>query len=239
MKVVGAKLFEPAASALRRFGAFDGCLYLVNAAFARLTGGRIRLLRYHFVAQPLDVPMALPRRLGASYTTRQIAQTDADAAHFPRPAHVIADRYAQGSVCIAVYQNDTFIGFIWLVTGAYQEDEVKCRVLPQPTGQTAWDYDLYIEPRFRGSVAFVRLWSAAIEHMRARGIGWSLSRISAFSPDSRAAHRRMGALSLGSAIFLRILGVQVMAATVRPYLHVCWGDRPGPDLPLRIGTRPQ
>jgi hypothetical protein len=203
----------------------------------RLTGQRAKVRRYYLVAQPLDAKLPLPRRLGATLQTRLVSAGEPAAAAFPRPAAVIAERYAQSSTCIAAYHDTLFIGFIWLCTGVYEEDDVRCRYVLQQDDATAWDYDLYISPEFRNGIAFVKLWAAAIEQLRSRGRDWSLSRISAFSPDSRAAHRRMGAVDIGTAYFVDVLGVQLTLASVAPYVHLALPGGRGPALQLRAPAK--
>jgi hypothetical protein len=219
--------------AFAKFGWVDGCLYLLNAALTRLAGDHAKVRRYYLVAQPLDAKLSLPRRLGLSYQTRLVAPGDCAAGEFPRPAAVIDERYLQGSICIAAYQGARFVGFIWICTGDYQEDDVRCRYVLHPGDAAVWDYDLFVVPELRNGVIFVKLWATALEHLRERNKRWSLSRISAFSPDSRAAHRRMGAIQIGSAFFADLLGVQFTIASVPPFLHIAWRGSHGPNLRLR------
>lgn len=212
-------------------------LYLCGRVLQRLSGGRAFIQRYFLVVQPVDVPIRLPQRLGARFRVRLVDSQDPEVRAFPRPAEVIAARYAQGSTCLALFRDETLAGFIWLCPGPYEEDEVRCTFAPAPVRQVAWDYDLYILPEHRNSVAFMKLWSAAMEHLRGQGVAWSASRISAFAPASIAAHDRLGAVRVGQAFFLVVFGLQLMVATLPPFLHLSASRGSGPMLKVRAPGR--
>jgi GNAT superfamily N-acetyltransferase len=156
---------------------------------------------------------------------------------FPRPAEILESRYEQGSACFAAYRAGDFAGFIWLAPGTYLEDEVRCTFVPGPAGSACWDYDVYVTPGERTGIAFMKLWSAALEHLRQRGVEWSASRISAFAPASLAAHKRMGAVCVGQAFFLVAFGLQAMVASVPPYLHLSASRRSHPTLRVEAPRR--
>lgn len=137
-----------------------------------------------------------------------------------------------GAVCLAAENRDRFIGFIWLKEVEYPEDEVRCNYLLEPRGVSAWDFDVYIDPAFRFGRTFVRLWDCANAWLRERGYRWSLSRISAFNPESIAAHDRLGTRRIGSAIFLRLGELQVAFLDRAPFVHVGWGGDQTPTLRL-------
>ena len=178
---------------LAELGACNALLYLCNRALKRVSGSRIFLQRYYLMVQPVDVALPVPRRLGRDLEVRAVGSTDAAVATLPRPPDVLRARYQQDSTCLAAFRlSGEFAGFIWLAPGPYEEDEVRCRFLPQPEGGACWDYDLYVVPSARGGVTFTKLWGAALEHLRSRGFEWSASRISAFAPASLAAQKRLG-----------------------------------------------
>ena len=127
----------------------------------------------------------------------------------------------------------TLAGFLWLASGIYEEDEVRCRYqLANPT-ETVWDFDVYVEPRFRLGRTFARLWDAANEDLRQRCIRWSISRISAFNPASLAAHARLGALPLGHASFLCLGRLQLAFLPDRWKPQLSWNNEKRPVLVLR------
>lgn len=217
-----------------RFGLAGQVLYLIDQALRRVTGSRCRLYRYFFVVQPLDVELRLPKRLGSTMDTRLIGPEDqGNTPIFPRPPASIRERFRQDSVCLALFRQSHLAGFIWFCRDEYQEDEVRCRFRPQPADQVIWDYDLYIAPKYRNGVAFLKLWHVAVDYLRARGFRWSASRISAFSPRSLASHRRLGAITVGQAVFLKILGWQFTIATISPYVHLSTRPSQQPTFTIR------
>jgi hypothetical protein len=208
-------------------------LYLCDRVLQRLTGARAFIQRYYLVVQPVDVPIRLPQRLGANFRVRRVDRQDPQIGAFPRPPAVVAGRYDQGSTCLALFDDDNLAGFIWLCPGPYLEDEVRCTFVPTPAGAAVWDYDLYILPEHRNGVAFMRLWSAAMEHLRGQGVAWSASRISAFAPASMAAHARLGAVQVGQAFFLVFFRLQLMVASLPPFVHLSANRDSRPVLKVR------
>ena len=212
--------FSEAVRIYRRLGALNGSLLLLHRLLARVSGGRARLHRYYFMAQPVATKPWLPGRRGASIEVREVTPSDALVRDFPRPAWAAPFRFEQGAVCLAALSNGACVGFLWMRLGPYREDEVRCRYVPQPEGEAAWDFDLYIHPAHRKGLVFLRLWDEANRYLAARGVRWSLSRVSAFSPGSLNSHARMGAYRLGSALFLCAGPLQICASSVRPRLSV-------------------
>lgn len=217
-----------------RFGVLNGGLYLLDRMATRLFGGRIRIIRYLLVAQPVP-----PEAAGAPVSVvagrsriRPVLPGDPVERAFPRPADVIALRQSTGATCIIAEVSDRFAGFIWLARDQYEEDEVRCTyVLAEPLS-SAWDYDVYVTPEFRLGRTLSRLWSAANAHLASDGVRWSFSRISSFNPDSVAAHARLGIRTVGHATFLRLGPVQIMLADRPPYVHLSLGAAARPRLLL-------
>ena len=152
------------------------------------------------------------------------------AAQFPRPPTVIARRYAEGAICLAATTGDRFAGFVWLSLGPYEEDEVRCRFVPLPSDTTAWDFDVYVEPAFRRSRAFGRLWDAANDYLRERNIRWTLSRISAFNAESLRAHSRFGGRRIAWAVYLCGGQMQMMVSSLFPWVHASFAAQSRPEL---------
>jgi hypothetical protein len=220
------------ADAVRRLGALDGLLYLASRALARVSGGRARLVKYHLVAQPVPPPPPLRSERRSSLRVAPVAAGESWTRHFPRPAAVIARRYADGSTCLVASAEDRFAGFLWLCFGAYEEDVVRCRFVALAGGSASWDFDVYVDPAFRMGRAFTRLWDAANDLLRARGVRWTLSRISAFNSESRRAHLRFGGERVASVVFVCLGPAQLMLATVRPFVHLALSERSRPVLRL-------
>lgn len=208
-------------------GCFNTCLYAMNQAAAAIRLP-LRIFRYYFVAQPVpDRPLLSPRR-GAAIAVREVERDNPVLAALPLQPSVLDYRFGQGAVCLGAFSGDRIVGCIWFCFGGYDEDEVVCRFVMMPPSQTAWDFDVFVVPEARGGLTFVRMWNEANAYLRARGIRWSLSRISAFNLASLAAHTRLGARPIASAIFVRLGSAQMMLAGRRPYVGLtfgAWGRR--------------
>jgi hypothetical protein len=215
-------------ASVQSLGWGNGLLYLLARALSTTTRGRSILIKYYFVVQP--VPRQPLEALPRSSKTRvyQVSATDDIIRGFPRPAPVIAQRFADGAVCFVAENSGNLVGFIWLRLDRYDEDEVRCDYRLEPRGVLAWDFDAYVAPEFRMSRAFVQLWEAANDFLRRHGYYWTASRISAFNPASLASHRRFGAEHLHTALFLVVGPVQLALLTLRPFIHlgVTRGRRP-------------
>lgn len=201
-----------------QLGWLNASLYALDRALRGLSGGRWSVHKYQFVAQTLAGAPLAPER-GRDIAVRLMTSAAELPPGYPRPAAVIATRYAQGAHSLAAFRGRELAGFLWFIAGAYQEDEVRARFrLASP--QSAWDFDVYVLPRQRLGWTFRRLWDEARAVLVARGVRWSCSRISAFNPGSLRAHARIGTAPLGSAVFLRCGRWQWMAATLAPYFHL-------------------
>lgn len=219
------KLWRDAA---RTLGAWNGSLYLVSKTLSKLTARRSRLVKYYLTAQPMTAGEPSKLRPDPRTVIRWVAEHEALCSRFPRPPAVIARRYRQGARCLAALVDGEFAGFIWLQRVRYEEDEVRCSyVLPDPM-TTIWDFDVYIEPRFRLGRTFARLWDAANQHLAAEGVRWSFSRISAFNAHSLAAHRRLHTEIVGSLLFA-VAGKRQM---------LLWSTGVGVERPTSVDAAP-
>jgi hypothetical protein len=218
---------------LGQLGWRDAALYWCARALTQLSGGRWHLHRYHFIAQyvgatPLNV--ARGRDIDIAPHDPQVPLP----AAYPRPAVVVAARLAQGARSLVAWRGQRLAGFLWLIDGAYQEDEVRARFqLASP--QAAWDFDVWVAPDQRLGMTFVRLWEAARLQLRARGVRWTCSRISAFNPASLRAHAAIGVVPLGSALFVCCGQWQWMFASMAPRFH--WSRVPSSYPVLTFDTR--
>lgn len=222
-------LVDRLSSPLHTLGRRNGLWYLLSRALERGSGGRVRLIRYLLVAQPL--PEGPPARAlrDPGVTVREAGPGDPLLQHLPHPAAVIRGRFAQGARCLAVVRGADPMAFLWWTEGPYEEDEVRCRFEPAPEGEAVWDFDVFVFPHHRFGTAFARLWGEAGARLRQRGYRASCSRISAFNAASVASHRRLGARVTGMRTFL-VLGP----------LQVSWGrGRPGFHVSLRDAARPR
>ena len=190
----------------------------------------IRFHYYRLFAQPVpDKPWLLPRA-NNSFHIREIAAADYHPEWFPPPAPVIQDRYAQGARCWVAFKQEQAVGCQWLLPGPYREDEVRCRFLPLPQGQTAWDFDVYIRPEHRLGRLFLLLWDNSNAWLREQGVGWSASRIDNLNLASIRSHQRMGAVEVGRAWFLGIGRWQLSHSAAG--WHLSGHDADRPDIPV-------
>jgi hypothetical protein len=188
-------------------GAGTAACYAVARALELGSRGALRLICYQFVAQPIaKAEQVLAARAG-SIEFRRLHTDDPLVTQFPRPPAVIAQRFRDGAQCLAAVKSGRLIGFLWYKEREYLEDEVRSRYLFQPA-TAVWDF--------------------ANGELRARGYRWTISRISAFNPESLAAHSRLGARRLGAAVFLVAGPLQVSFASLAPYIHVGWRDEMRP-----------
>lgn len=210
-------------------GALDGSLYLMDQLLQRVSAGQLRVLRYHVVAQPLSSGATAMRPDGK--TVIELA----DGKHplvtsFPRPPAVIAQRFANGAQCLLATVAGQFAGYLWWQTGHYEEDEVRCQfVLAQPV-VSVWDFDVYVEPRYRLGRTMARLWEAAEQHLQRQGAAWSCSRISTYNAASLNAHARLGARTVASALFIVAGPLQLSFFNQRPGIHLALGRASRPVL---------
>lgn len=227
-----AVFLRKVSAVLSRMGWGNGLLYLAGRALGKASAGRVRLIRYYFVAQPVPEKPQSSCRPSAKQVVRLAESDDPIKAQFPRPAHVIEHRFRTGSSCFVAQSGDAFQGFLWLARGAYEEDEVRCRYeLTQPQ-HCVWDYDVHVEPAFRSGRTFARLWDAANAYLAPGGIRWSLSRISAFNPASLAAHARLGVRPLHSGTFLCAGRFQLAILSTRPFVHLSFSEHSRPVIRL-------
>ncbi len=217
---------------IAELGRREAAIYSVARLLERASRGRIRLIRYHFVAQPVPASPGSASRASTTSRIRAVGADDPIVLAFPRPPAVIAQRFADGATCFVAETGERFAGFIWLKRDAYEEDEVRCRYEWVPPEGCAWDYDVYVEPEFRIGRTFSRLWETANAHLAADGVRWSLSRISAFNPGSLAAHRRLGIRPLCSATFVVAGPIQLSFLPRPPYVHIGTGPQSRPVLSL-------
>lgn len=203
---------------LRELGAKVALLYWSDRALNAVSRGRVRLRLYRLVVQPL--PSRADRPRGTSISVRPLEPADLDRLPLPVAREVVEQRLGTGANCFVAELRGEFAGYAWFQAGPYEEDEVRCTFVPEPRESTLWDFDVYIEPRFRLSRAFVRLWEGAAEALRARGFTHTASRISAYNSASLRAHANLGSRIVGAALFFTVGVAQLMIATSPPFVHL-------------------
>jgi hypothetical protein len=226
-------------SALRReLGWREGSLYLLDQALARASGGHARLIRYVIVAQPVGRPGATAMRPDRSTHVEPVPAGHPLTAQFPRPAEVISRRYASGARCVSASVGGSFAGYLWWQGDTYEEDEVHCRYRLEGPQRCTWDFDVYVEPRYRAGRMLARLWAAADTQFAADGVRWSFSRIASSNRASLAAHARLGAVERCRAAFLLLGPLQFAWLPGWPWLRLSIGHIGRPELRLRSPDDP-
>lgn len=221
---------------IEELGTVNGLFYLVAQILSKVSRGRVRLVRYYLVAQPVPVAGNLVGKPNSQSVIDFIAPCDPVVAAFPRPPEVITRRFEAGYQCLVAKYAERFAGFIWFARDRYEEDEVRCCYELLQPDQSAWDFDVYVEPSFRIGRTFGRLWDAANQHLAAEGVKWSFSRISAFNPNSIKVHRRLGIQTIFTATFLCCGPFQLTIVGVRPFVHISFSKKSVPK--LRLSSSP-
>ena len=202
-------------------GYWNAVLFAASRAVEAVFGDKVRIVKYLITVQPVARTEVNP-----GTGTFEIAFTDDAAcplfAEIARPAETIRTRFAQGARCLMAVSKGKFAGFLWFVVGPYEEDDVRVRFVPAPSGRAAWDFDVMVMPDFRMGRLFSHLWRRASAELCAMGVEHTLSRISAFNASSIAAHRRLGARVVGSTLFFCIGRWQLMQTSFSPRWHLSW-----------------
>lgn len=231
--------FRPAATRLQRLrqtlgslGMGNSLLYWMDRAASRLSHGHARVVKYLIVAQPIGTASALGLRAGLSTRIEPAAVSHPLTVNFPRPPSAIAQRYANGAQCLVASVKSQFAGYLWWQRDHYDEDEVRCRFQLVQPAVSAWDFDVYVEPRYRLGRTLVLLWQAAENQFRQDGVSWSFSRISAFNAESLATHARLGAVVRARALFLVLGPLQLSFFDQWPVAHLSLSASKRPVLRL-------
>jgi len=159
-------------SLIRELGFANALLYVAARLLERVSGGRVRLVVYALMAQPIGSPLLRDVSEAASTEVVAIAPDHPQVGAFPRPEQVIAERFANGATCHLALVKGDFAGFIWLQRDAYMEDEVRCRYVLDEPARGVWDFDVYVVPKYRLGRTLARLWRAVDVELERAGIAW-------------------------------------------------------------------
>jgi hypothetical protein len=225
-------MFTRGVSAFREFGLLAGVIYLVGQALSR-TSRHLSLFYYDFMVQPVATAPLLPKSLAKAVELRELNEGDSEMALVVVRPEILKSRFKQKAVCLGAFQKEKFIGYIWFCFGGYEEDEVRCRFIPIPETESVVDFDIYLFPDYRFGLGFAGIWDGANAFLRSRGIRFSFSRLTRFNVASKRAHVRLGSKRIASALFFTAWRVQLMVATLFPYLHISVRESRRPRLKLR------
>jgi hypothetical protein len=220
-------------SPFREFGLAAGFLYIVNYLLSRLSP-KLRLYFYDLMVQPISNEPVRPNRRNTHLEIREIKAGDPVIALMPVRPDVMQARLAQNATCLGAFSNTgTLIGYMWFCNTAYEEDEVRCTYVLDPVRESVFDFDFYLFPEHRMGMGFIGLWSGAREVLSRHGIRYTFSRMTRFNTASRRAHERLGGKVIGRALFFQAWRLEVMLATLSPYVHASMGTAERVRLTMR------
>jgi len=215
----------------QQMGSWNAFWYCLSRVLLRC---RVLVYKYDIMAQPVSEE-EWSRGRGRKLRLETVTSLSQLPASYPRPAAVLADRFAQGAYSVQAWREDELAGFLWLIHELYIEDEVRVHYR-LPSAETVWDFDVYVAPEFRLSPAYLRLWDEANRILRERQVRWSCSRISSFNIGSHQSHRRLGARKIGGALFLALGRWQVCFTDRWPFCQI---SRPGRHIVMVINPPSQ
>lgn len=205
----------------REFGWRAGALYVLGRLL-RAVSPELDLFVYELMVQPISGKALLSSNLTKNLQFAEIDPSDADIARMPARTDIKLARFEQGARCLGTYRKGQLIGYIWFCFDRYDEDEVRCTYELAASGQSVFDFDLYLFPEHRMGIGFMAIWHGANEYLRERGIRYTFSRLTRFNLASRRAHAHLGWQCVGRTVFLKAWRLEIMAATLYPYLAVNW-----------------
>lgn len=186
------------AGTYRTLGPTGFASYALSRLVAAVPGVGYR--RYQLIAVPRAAMPAMPRgHVVRALGEGEIRHVGPDLELGPA---TIDYRLRQGMNCLGAFRGERLLGVTWLTDGAFDEDEVAVRYVPPPGA--AWDTGLYVRPEDRGGRGFAALWAGTAEWLDARGLAWSMSRITDYNDGSWRAHARMGARIVDTLTALRV-----------------------------------
>jgi hypothetical protein len=212
-------VWEKISGPFRDFGLAAGALYAIDRVISGVSP-KLRLHVYDLVVQPIARKPLVPDRVARQLEIRVIEPGDPELALMPVRPEVMQARLAQKAVCLGAFKKGALVGYMWFCSGRYEEDEVRCTYVLGHPGESVFDFDFYLFPEHRMGFAFAILWNGANEFLGRRGIRHTFSRMTRFNLQSRRAHQRLGLKIVGRALFLQAWALEVMVATLFPFLHV-------------------
>lgn len=217
----------PKQSIFTRLGWWTGSLYLVARTLRRLCPF-FSIEKYYVVAQPVPARKLLRESRGRDISVRPIDHDDPLISQLARPREEMARRFAGGAVCFLAIRENRIIGHLWVTRSTYREPVHRAEFVPQPLGRTAWDFDMWIDPAERLSLAFARLWDRCNTYFLELGVTWTCSRVSAFNRESLQAHARLGMRVMHSLLYFGAGRVELLVADVAPFLALSLSPRTFP-----------
>ena len=203
----------------REFGAVLCLLYSIDRLLSSFSP-EVHLYVYELIVQPITDRPLLPARLNKQLEIREIKAGDPELALMPVRPEVMRARLAQNAICLGAFAKGAMIGYMWFCSRSYDEDEVRCTYFMTPADVSVFDFDFYLFPEHRMGLGFVALWNGANEYLSRQGILYTFSRLTRFNVASRRAHQHLGGKVVGRVLFLQAWRLEIMLATLFPYVHV-------------------
>jgi hypothetical protein len=222
-------VLQKVTSPFREFGLGVGFLYAVDRVLSRMSA-RLRLHAYEFMVQPIGDKPLMARR--SKLDVREIGLDDPEIALMPVRPEVMQARRRQSATCVGAFDKGELVGYMWFCHGTYDEDEVRCTYVLVDRECSVFDFDFFIFPERRMGTAFLALWDGASRLMYARGVRYSFSRLTRFNVASKRAHDHFGWKSAGRALFLQLGRLEMMFATIFPFVQASVSGR------VRVNLRP-
>jgi hypothetical protein len=188
------------------------------------------------MVQPIHDKPLLPSHLGKHLEVREVKPGDPELDLLPIRPQIRESRFAQNAMCLGAFQRGRLIGAMWFCFETYREDEVRCTYIVRPSEEAVFDFDFYIFPEHRLGIAFIGIWNGANAFLQTRGIKYTFSRLTRFNLASRRAHAHLGWRLVGRALFLQAWCLEIMIATLFPYIHMSVRKSRRVRLTLRPGA---
>lgn len=195
---------------VRECGFADATLISIFRIVRVVSCGTVLIRKYYLFTQSWDFIPVLPTRRGNSIRLRLITGNDlangneSALLRFPRPKQELRARLSEGAECIIAELGEKVAGFLWFSASSFVDQETGIQFEIRPEGASAWDFDVFVAPEFRGTPVFYRLWSRLASELSGRGVAASTSLVWASNYESIYAHMRLGARALASGVHVRI-----------------------------------
>ncbi|MET0364654.1 MAG: hypothetical protein ABW169_08360 [Sphingobium sp.] len=171
--------------------------YLLGRLCGKLPG--VVYVRHLLVAVSAEHLPAMPR----GYAARALTQDDLAPHRIDADATTQAERFAAGMTCLGLFdRHGALLGVTWLGRSVHEETVLRIRFRLPP--DAAWDGGLWIDEERRMSRAFIALWAGVRQWLEAEGLDQTISSIADYNAASLAAHRRLGARTIGQVGVIRI-----------------------------------
>jgi len=224
-------LWRRAIGPFKEFGAMAGALYAADQVLRRLSP-QVGIYVYELMVQPIGGKKLLSANLAKNLTFAEIGRSDPAIDLMPARPEIKRARFDQGAICLGVFRREKLIGYAWFCFNTYEEDEVRCTYALAVPDQSVFDFDFYILPEHRMGIGFLAVWHGANEYLRARDVRYTFSRLTRFNVASRRAHAHLGWKCVGKALFFQAYRVELMLATLAPFIFLSWSGKSRPRLRL-------